>query len=62
MSESKRLNILTTCKTVLWGFFGVRGGQTDIDRLGPVRVIIIAVLGAAILVSVLVFAANQALR
>lgn len=61
MKEPKKLNLATTWKTVLWGFFGVRGARTDIEKLSPIHIILIALVCAAILIGVLLTAANFAI-
>ncbi len=56
--EGKRnASFLMTMKAVFWSFFGIRKGsdyEKDAAQLNPVHVVIAALIGVAIFISVLV--------
>ena len=58
-------SIGAVAKTIFWSFFGVRrraGHEAETVRLKPVQVILAAVLGAAVFVTVLVVVARLIVR
>jgi hypothetical protein len=57
-------SFLQTMKAVGWSFFGVRKGsdyQQDLGTLNPVHLVIAAVIGAVLFISVLLLLVNWVL-
>ena len=52
----RKASLGDTARAVFWSFFGVRKGRdhaADVERLNPVHVIVMGVIGAAIFVGTL---------
>lgn len=52
-----KASFVASMKTVLWSFVGIRKGrdyQRDVEQLNPIQIVIAAVIGVAIFITILI--------